>query len=201
MCHVAGIHHMGGNGLDVTEVTPFCSCDVAVTHQRHLITIDADDPMRHVSASPHPGQNHVAHLHICRLCEHDTFLIANDKRQHAVASDRQCHASPLTHQSYGFLYDIVVVHSAMCLNLCPHNSPLPLLSFGICYEGGLDEKGHEADTRTPAQRAALIALLRSLKIDYPDAEIMGHCELEGDHKACPSFNCLEYRDYFDMLNQ
>ena len=63
-------------------------------------------------------------------------------------------------------------------------------SIGICYEGGLDEKGRPADTRTPAQRAALIALLRSLKIDYPDAEIMGHCELEGVH-----------RDYFDMLNQ
>ena len=53
--------------------------------------------------------------------------------------------------------------------------------IGICYEGGLDEKGQTADTRTPAQRAALIALLRSLKIDYPDAEIMGHCELEGVH--------------------
>jgi len=38
-------------------------------------------------------------------------------------------------------------------------------SIGICYEGGLDEKGRPADTRTPAQRAALIALLRSLKID------------------------------------
>ena len=72
-------------------------------------------------------------------------------------------------------------------------------SIGICYEGGLDEKGHEADTRTPAQRAALIALLRSLKIDYPDAEIMGHCELEGVHKACPSFSCAEYRDYFEDI--
>ena len=75
-------------------------------------------------------------------------------------------------------------------------------SIGICYEGGLDEKGRPADTRTPAQRAALIALLRSLKIDYPDAEILGHCELEGVHKACPSFSCEEYRDYFesnDML--
>ena len=68
---------------------------------------------------------------------------------------------------------------------------------GICYEGGLDEKGRPADTRTPAQRAALIALLRSLKIDYPDAEILGHCELEGVHKACPSFSCEEYRDYFE----
>ncbi len=42
-------------------------------------------------------------------------------------------------------------------------------SIGICYEGGLDQKGRPADTRTPAQKAALIALLRSLKIDYPDA--------------------------------
>ena len=73
-------------------------------------------------------------------------------------------------------------------------------SIGICYEGGLDEKGRPADTRTPAQRAALIALLRSLKIDYPDAEIMGHCELEGVHNACPSFSCQEYRDYFERID-
>ena len=72
-------------------------------------------------------------------------------------------------------------------------------SIGICYEGGQDEKGRSGDTRTPAQRAALIALLRSLKIDYPDAEIMGHCELESVHKDCPSFSCQEYRDYFDHL--
>lgn len=74
-------------------------------------------------------------------------------------------------------------------------------SIGICYEGGLDEKGRPADTRTPAQRQALIALLRSLKIDYPDAEIVGHCELEGVHKACPCFSCQEYRDYFNQLKE
>ena len=74
-------------------------------------------------------------------------------------------------------------------------------SIGVCYEGGLDEKGRAADTRTLAQKAALIALLRSLKIDYPDAEIMGHCELEGVHKACPSFSCQEYRDYFEYLDK
>ena len=72
-------------------------------------------------------------------------------------------------------------------------------SIGICYEGGLDENGKDEDTRTPEQRAALIALLRSLKIDYPDAQIMGHGELEGVHKACPCFSCQEYRDYFKNL--
>ncbi len=44
-----------------------------------------------------------------------------------------------------------------------------------------------------------IPSLRALKADYPDAEIMGHCELEGVHKACPSFSCQEYRDYFEGL--
>ena len=46
-------------------------------------------------------------------------------------------------------------------------------SIGVCYEGGLDEKGRAADTRTPAQKKALITLLCSLKHDYPYAEIVG----------------------------
>ena len=67
-------------------------------------------------------------------------------------------------------------------------------SIGVCYEGGLDEKGRPEDTRTMAQKAALVALLRSLKVDYPDAEIVGHCDLEGVHKACPCFDCSEYKN-------
>ena len=94
-------------------------------------------------------------------------------------------------------------------------------SIGICYEGGLDEKGRAADTRTPAQKLTLHTLLIALKADYPNAEIVGHCELpeqrmpselvrswlsrdgsrpshlEGVHKACPCFSCSEYRDYFE----
>jgi N-acetyl-anhydromuramyl-L-alanine amidase AmpD len=65
-------------------------------------------------------------------------------------------------------------------------------SIGVCYEGGLDEKGRAADTRTPAQRATLIALLRSLKVDYPDARILGHRDLPNVHKDCPCFDCSEY---------
>ena len=72
-------------------------------------------------------------------------------------------------------------------------------SIGICYEGGLDERGRAADTRTPAQKLTLYTLLVSLKQDYPDAEIVGHCELEGVHKACPCFDVRVYRDYFNNL--
>ena len=68
-------------------------------------------------------------------------------------------------------------------------------SIGICYEGGLNEQGREADTRTPAQKRALIALLRSLKVDYPDAVILGHRDLPWVNKRCPSFDAkAEYSD-------
>ena len=60
-------------------------------------------------------------------------------------------------------------------------------SIGICYEGGLDTKGKAADTRTPAQRAALHALVHSLRRDYPQAIVVGHHTLD-PHKDCPCFD-------------
>ena len=69
-------------------------------------------------------------------------------------------------------------------------------SIGICYEGGLDEHGRPADTRTPAQKAALVALLHSLKVDYPDAKILGHRELPNVHKDCPCF--LPSKEYANL---
>ena len=50
-------------------------------------------------------------------------------------------------------------------------------SLGIVYEGGLDEFGHPADTRTEAQKHSLYELLKELTAEYPDARIVGHCEL------------------------
>ena len=61
-------------------------------------------------------------------------------------------------------------------------------SIGICYEGGLDARGKPADTRTPAQKQTLLALLHSLKADYPDAEILGHRDLPWVAKSCPCFD-------------
>ena len=62
-------------------------------------------------------------------------------------------------------------------------------SIGICYEGGLDENGVPADTRTYAQKCSLLDLLRQLKTDYPNARISGHRQLSSSiHKACPCFD-------------
>ncbi len=59
-------------------------------------------------------------------------------------------------------------------------------SIGICYEGGLDRNGHPCDTRTLAQKASLVALLRELKKLFPRAIILGHCDLD-PLKSCPCF--------------
>ena len=69
-----------------------------------------------------------------------------------------------------------------------HDKGYNWCSLGIVYEGGLDEQGHPADTRTEAQKHTLIALLRALKADYPDAQILGHRDLPWVKKDCPCFD-------------
>ena len=60
-------------------------------------------------------------------------------------------------------------------------------SIGVCYEGGLDSEGNPADTRTPEQKETLLKLLKRLKKDYPDAQILGHRDLPNVAKECPCF--------------
>lgn len=69
-------------------------------------------------------------------------------------------------------------------------------SLGIVYEGGLDENGHAEDTRTEAQKHALYELLKDLTQDYPDARILGHCELPHVAKTCPNF--LASKEYASL---
>ena len=67
-------------------------------------------------------------------------------------------------------------------------------SIGICYEGGLDMAGRPKDTRTLAQRASLLGLLRELRKIFPKTLIVGHHDLN-PMKECPCFHCTEeYRD-------
>lgn len=67
-------------------------------------------------------------------------------------------------------------------------------SIAVCYEGGLDENGKAADTRTELQKASLYELLKQLRRDYPQARIIGHRELPNVRKDCPCFSCAEYAD-------
>ena len=70
-----------------------------------------------------------------------------------------------------------------------HNSR----SVGVCYVGGIGSDGLPADTRTLAQRQALLGLLTALRRRFPSASIHGHRDFAP--KACPSFDATaEYRN-------
>lgn len=69
-------------------------------------------------------------------------------------------------------------------------------AINVCYIGGVDTSRPglpPLDNRTPAQKAALITLLKNLRTRYPNARIRGHRDFQ--RKACPSFDATnEYRD-------
>lgn len=65
-------------------------------------------------------------------------------------------------------------------------------SIGICYEGGLDEHGFAADTRTPEQKKAMARLIVQLHQQFPTiSQVLGHRDLPRVHKACPCFDAKE----------
>ena len=73
-------------------------------------------------------------------------------------------------------------------------------SIGIAYEGGLDEQGLPADTRTQKQKYSMRALIRTLKKDLNIKKVCGHRDLSPDTngngvveaaewlKQCPCFD-------------
>ena len=67
-------------------------------------------------------------------------------------------------------------------------------SIGLCYCGGVEEDGKTPkDTRNEAQKESLLAVLRTLKAMFPEAEIHSHRDFA--RKACPSFDATnEYKD-------
>lgn len=84
------------------------------------------------------------------------------------------------------------VAGAHCLG---HNTR----SIGVCYVGGCPARSVEGwqnmakDTRTQAQRASLVKLLKELRTRYRYATIHSHNEFA--NKACPCFNAkYEYKD-------
>ena len=66
-------------------------------------------------------------------------------------------------------------------------------TIGIAYVGGLNEHKQSADTRTQAQKNALICLIKELLKIYPTIKkISGHRDY--NNTACPSFDATaEYK--------
>jgi N-acetylmuramoyl-L-alanine amidase len=62
-------------------------------------------------------------------------------------------------------------------------------SLGLCLVGGLKKGTTKAEDNFEAvQKATLFGLLKELHGKYPTATILGHRDLPGVTKACPSFD-------------
>lgn len=62
-------------------------------------------------------------------------------------------------------------------------------SVGVCLVGGVDAKEHRPEFNfTRPQMDTLEALLTTLETDYPRAKVIGHRDVPGVNKACPSFD-------------
>lgn len=77
-------------------------------------------------------------------------------------------------------------------------------SLGVSLVGGVDASGKPQHNATPAQMAALEALLKKLSAKYPNAGVCGHRDLSPDKdgdgiiepfehiKACPCFDAIPW---------
>lgn len=107
-----------------------------------------------------------------------------------VEQIRRMHVRERGWSDIGYHYVVYLdgsIHNGRDVNIAGahctgHNSH----SIGVVYVGGLAKNDKPADTRTAAQKAALLKLLRKLKQLYPKATIHGHREYA--NKACPCFD-------------
>ncbi len=67
-------------------------------------------------------------------------------------------------------------------------------SVGVCLVGGIDKHGNAQNNFTAAQFDSLIDCLNFLFVVYKDAELVGHRDLPGVNKDCPSFDVQEWWD-------
>lgn len=99
---------------------------------------------------------------------------------------------------YHYLIDLEgnILHGRDIAAIGAHCRGHNAASVGVVYAGGVDASGVPADTRTPAQKAALRRLLGELTARFPGAKIHGHRDFAA--KACPSFDATaEYADLCD----
>ena len=118
-------------------------------------------------------------------------------RDYTVADIRQMHkAQGWVDIGYHYLiYRDGSIHEGRNVDLVgAHCQGHNAQSIGVCYVGGVARDGKTPkDTRTAAQKDALLHLLMQLVCLYPDAMIHGHRDFAA--KACPSFDATrEYKN-------
>ena len=64
-------------------------------------------------------------------------------------------------------------------------------SVGVCMVGGMAEDNSAENNFTAQQWTALLDLVKQLKADYPEADVIGHNEIS--EKECPSFDVQKWK--------
>ena len=62
-----GIDHVVGTSLDMSQHAVFDTADIAVAHERDMLSIDAYDAVHHITTTFHPCQYDVADSRCTRL--------------------------------------------------------------------------------------------------------------------------------------
>ena len=65
-------------------------------------------------------------------------------------------------------------------------------SVGLCMVGGMAEDNSAENNFTAQQWTALLDLVKQIKTNYPEAEIIGHNEIS--EKECPSFDVQKWKE-------
>ena len=109
-----------------------------------------------------------------------------------VAQIREWHVKGTGWSDIGYHFVIDrygVVHKGRPIErIGAHTTGQNANSIGIAYVGGITNDGKKTpkDTRTPAQRVAIVQLVKELKAQFgQNVTVHGHNEFAA--KACPSF--------------
>ena len=162
----------------ITESYPLIIGEEEVLNERQLLAGVEDGPLM---PSPESVRYLIVHCTATR-CTRD-YTVEQLLRDHRQRGFRTV--------GYHFYVrrDGTVTQHRRLLEVGAHCRPYNRCSVGVCYEGGLDAAGRPADTRTPEQRASLLALLRRLRRLFPKALICGHRDMpDAVPKACPCFD-------------
>ena len=64
-------------------------------------------------------------------------------------------------------------------------------SIGLCLVGGMAEDNSAEDNFTAQQWTSLLATVKELLVDFPEAKVIGHNEIS--EKECPSFDVQKWK--------
>ena len=64
-------------------------------------------------------------------------------------------------------------------------------SISLCMVGGMAEDNSAENNFTAQQWTALLDLVKQIKVDYPEADVIGHNEISD--KECPSFDVQQWK--------